>query len=412
MSMQAHIPMRSNGAAAPFLTPALLGTLQRKCACGGPSGTGQCANCNRPAAHFSISVPAIVHEVLRDPGHELNGDTRAFFEPRFGHDFSAVRVHTDARAAESAQSVHAHAYTVGNDIVFGASRYQPNAVDGQRLLAHELVHVVQQRGSMSNVQPNVQKHSIVADGHPSEHEAEMVGRVVVGGGNVPAISRFDEPAIQCHKDDLVAYSGGQSGNLIVLNAGVASYIGPAVSGHPGHGENEPSVGPIPTGRYAMHPRTTRSPVSTLEDGICGAKGISSGYQEITSTDPSPCEGAHYCNVACPTPDNVAQMCFTPQDCWGPKRIKIEGSALVTTPEGNRQRRDGFYLHGGNPRDAVSSGCVKTLNNGVFPEIRKLTGVKGAVPFCVGTACPKDVRDLGTTVETTRSFVEGLRSVVP
>ncbi len=67
-------------------------------------------------------------------------------EPRFGHDFSGVRVHTDSRAAESARAVNAHAYTVGNDIVFAPGKYQPDAHSGRELLAHELAHTVQQGG--------------------------------------------------------------------------------------------------------------------------------------------------------------------------------------------------------------------------------------------------------------------------
>lgn len=67
-------------------------------------------------------------------------------EPRFGHDFGKVRVHSDARASESARAVYASAYTVGEDIVFGAGRYAPETGEGRELLAHELAHVVQQSG--------------------------------------------------------------------------------------------------------------------------------------------------------------------------------------------------------------------------------------------------------------------------
>ena len=70
---------------------------------------------------------------------------RAFFEPRFGQDLSHVRVHTDGAAQQSARDVNALAYTVGPHVVFGAGRYAPGTLDGQRLLAHELTHVVQQR---------------------------------------------------------------------------------------------------------------------------------------------------------------------------------------------------------------------------------------------------------------------------
>jgi len=65
-------------------------------------------------------------------------------EPRFGHDFSQVQVHTDEKAADSARSVNALAYTVGRDVVFGTGQYAPETTAGKRLLAHELTHVVQQ----------------------------------------------------------------------------------------------------------------------------------------------------------------------------------------------------------------------------------------------------------------------------
>ncbi|HET9282427.1 MAG TPA: DUF4157 domain-containing protein [Candidatus Angelobacter sp.] len=88
-------------------------------------------------------APPIVHEVLRSPGQPLDKQTRAFFEPRFGHDFSRVRVHTDSRAAESAAAVNALAYTVGDDISFAGGRYAPDKPAGRELLAHELAHVIQ-----------------------------------------------------------------------------------------------------------------------------------------------------------------------------------------------------------------------------------------------------------------------------
>ncbi len=100
------------------------------------------------------------------------------------------------------------------------------------------------------------------------------------------------------------------------------------------------------------------------------------------------------------------------------RIKIEGSKAVVTPEGTRVTRDGFFIHGGNPKDAVSSGCIKSLDNGVFAEIRKLTGVKGAVPLCVGTTCPAwvDTAVVESAVESVgeaiKSAAEAVESVLP
>ncbi len=122
-------------------------------------------------------VPPVVHDVLRSPGRPLDPATRAFFEPRFGHDFSAVRIHTDARAAESARAVNALAYTVGRDVVFGAGQYAPGTGEGQRLLAHELTHVVQQSNN---------SYSSIADlliGSPKdvlEQEAEAAAGRILG----------------------------------------------------------------------------------------------------------------------------------------------------------------------------------------------------------------------------------------
>jgi Domain of unknown function (DUF4157) len=128
--------------------------LQRKCACGGaPGPTGECAECQKKRMALQrkeknsstpSEVPPIVHEVLQSSGQPLDKQTRDFFEPRFGHDFSGVRVHTDSRADESARAINALAYTVGRDVVFGSGNYDLATWPGRRLLAHELTHTVQQ----------------------------------------------------------------------------------------------------------------------------------------------------------------------------------------------------------------------------------------------------------------------------
>src|ERR1043166_4076607 len=155
------------------MTPTGGRMLQRKCRCGGTPGlTGVCEACrkNGPPRRTQNSelgiqqafvVPQIVHEVLRSPSQPLDPVTRAFIEPRFGHDFSNVRVHTDAKAAESANAVSARAYTVGSDIVFGSEQYRPETDEGRRLLAHELVHLLQQSartetvGSSGSLNPEI-----------------------------------------------------------------------------------------------------------------------------------------------------------------------------------------------------------------------------------------------------------------
>ncbi|MGE3154216.1 MAG: DUF4157 domain-containing protein [Nitrospiraceae bacterium] len=95
----------------------------------------------------AAEAPPIVHDVLNSSGQPLDAATRAFFEPRFGHDFRNVRVHADGKADESARAVSAHAYTVGHHMVFGPGQFSPETHGGRRLLAHELTHVLQQGAS-------------------------------------------------------------------------------------------------------------------------------------------------------------------------------------------------------------------------------------------------------------------------
>lgn len=97
-----------------------------------------------PAAALSPDVPPAVRDTLSSPGQRLNGSARSGLERHMGGSLGDVTVHTDAKAAESAQSVGARAYTVGNHIVFGAGQYRPGTLVGDALLAHEAAHVAQQ----------------------------------------------------------------------------------------------------------------------------------------------------------------------------------------------------------------------------------------------------------------------------
>lgn len=134
-----------------------------------PSGAG---------AQATQDAPPIVNQALSSGGQSLDANTRATMEPRFGQDFSQVKVHTDEQAAESAQAVSARAYTVGRDVVFGAGQYAPGTSEGQRLLAHELTHVVQQKNETA---PLVQRFKVakVAD-VPSAIEEDFSGVRVPG----------------------------------------------------------------------------------------------------------------------------------------------------------------------------------------------------------------------------------------
>jgi hypothetical protein len=136
----------------------MVAPLQRKCSCGGSGGaSAECDECREKEGKMTLQrmaagsaetgeSPPIVNEVLKSPGQPLDRATRDFFEPRFGHDFSHVRIHTDAYAVDSARAVHALAYTVGHEVVFGQGPHALHTIAGRRLLAHELAHVVQQSG--------------------------------------------------------------------------------------------------------------------------------------------------------------------------------------------------------------------------------------------------------------------------
>ncbi|WP_197733014.1 DUF4157 domain-containing protein [Paraburkholderia pallida] len=98
-------------------------------------------------------MPPVVNEVLRAPGQSLDLATRALMEPRFGHDFSRVRIHTDERAAQASRSIGARAFTAGHQIVFGSRQYAPGTDQGRSLIAHELTHTVQQASSGRTTAP-------------------------------------------------------------------------------------------------------------------------------------------------------------------------------------------------------------------------------------------------------------------
>ena len=105
-------------------------------------------NCSREVAALHI-----VHEVIHSAGRALDPSTRKFMEPRFGYDFSGVRIHTDARAAELAGAIQARAFAIGQEIVFGAGEFAPETSHGRQLMAHELTHVVQQERGAAQSSP-------------------------------------------------------------------------------------------------------------------------------------------------------------------------------------------------------------------------------------------------------------------
>jgi uncharacterized protein DUF4157 len=175
----------AHAAAAGLEAGAGTAPLQRKCACG-----GQCAECKKKEGatlHRSArggnpktGVPASVHETLRSPGQRLEPGVRSVMESRFGEDFASVKVHADRSAAASAEKVNALAYTSGDHIVFGRSQYAPSTSAGRELIAHELAHVVQQRG-FDGMPTRISDPS-----EPLEKEADRAANTLMGPGSLAA----------------------------------------------------------------------------------------------------------------------------------------------------------------------------------------------------------------------------------
>jgi Domain of unknown function (DUF4157) len=195
--------------------------IQPACACGG--GCPKCRTEQQGREQESlqakrvqagdaaqISVPPIVHEVLRSPGQPLDPATRAFMEPRFGHDFSRVRVHSGAAAERSAAKVNAQAYTVGHDIVFAAGRLAPEMPEGRRLLAHELTHVVQQAGA----------DGIRIDQSGETRDLSQESTDVGSGVSRPRVHARTGTCLQCAPDEKSAYKRGAEGWAGLVQAAI------------------------------------------------------------------------------------------------------------------------------------------------------------------------------------------------
>jgi hypothetical protein len=178
----------------------------------------QAGSLSGASSEFAPSYPPVselLNEVLGGPGQSLDSETRNFMESRFGYDFSQVKLHTDTKAAESAAAVNAKAYTVGDEIVFGAGEFSPGTVEGRRLLAHELTHVVQQPAGPaigSSVLDGSISISEPAD--PSEQEAEQVASQITFSetvGSQPVVATATAPSVSRQDDNDDQQGGGLLG---------------------------------------------------------------------------------------------------------------------------------------------------------------------------------------------------------
>lgn len=212
---------------------------------------------------------------LRSSGVPLDPAVRAFMEPRFGFDFSRVRVHRGTEAERSAGAMSARAYTTGHDIVFGAARFQPQSSEGQRLIAHELSHVVQQSGGRGPG-PNVVQRS------PTEPkdmaEAEDLVKKRAWCRDSERTGALHPPSQQCYREipPSEGYEGGkqfcfdkESGKLVDASPDFIS----AVSGQLADGTCD-----IPVGvKDPPQPFTKR-----------GRRALGHGVADVCAEDPRLC----------------------------------------------------------------------------------------------------------------------------
>ena len=187
--------------------------IQRKAACG-----------KSPSLSVEASNGQELSKLTHAPGKPLDSTGRIFMESLFQHDFSSVRVHDDAGAAESAKTLEAFAYTAGNDIVFDTGRYSPGSTEGQALLAHELTHVVQQQTGRVPLRGN---STVVSDSPVHEREAAQMAATATLINRSERSGRTQDTASRTHS------ASGTAKNPPVIQAskkgaGIGAAIGAGI----------------------------------------------------------------------------------------------------------------------------------------------------------------------------------------
>lgn len=336
-------------------------------------------------------VPPIAYEVLRSPGQPLDAETQAFMEPRFGHDFSHVRVHTDAKAAESARAVNALAYTVGRNVVFGTGQYAPETGMGQGLLAHELTHVIQQSaGSGEQLSSLVVQEPAQNQTVQSEHEAQQVAERVMQHRQIDSINSVIGTSSVIQRVQLGTrvthptgsrspyrrITGDFDGREFVLRGDSTELMRVAAqSGRPYtvRSRDATACGGSPTDSYLNNPRYV---------GIADNGPIPEGEYQFRAT-----------SMATFSLDEQAEMItgghYTDPfgaslhgGDWGAGRVALNKIRVLPGSRGcgNTATRSGFYLHGGVMPG--SSGCIDIGNSGIDTLVRLLQGYRGQVVVTV------------------------------
>jgi hypothetical protein len=189
-----------------------------------PSGAGQnegrpIQRKNDPSANAGAEkdTSSLVDKSINSPGRPLDSAAVDFMQPRFGRDLSQVKIHTDDNAAVSARSVNALAYTVGQNIVFGAGQYDPGSESGRRLLAHELAHTAQQSGSGRLIRREIDQEETApapetGEAQPAEQAPESGATPQEQPGTTdntgdPSGDELQNNPICCSNDDATSMNG-------------------------------------------------------------------------------------------------------------------------------------------------------------------------------------------------------------
>jgi hypothetical protein len=351
------------------------------------------------APHDRPQTPPVVRRVLASPGQPLDSVTRVQMQERLGRPFDDVRIHTDDRAAVSARAVGARAYTFGRHVVFGRGEFAPASPSGQRLLAHELTHVVQQ-GHPAGVADPAQARIAGPELDGAEHQAQRAGAESGGAKATPVAAsgiqretlgtKFSHPAgaKSPHKKITAHFDGAQ---FTVFGDGKQLMQADAQSGRP----------------YTVRPADAKACGGDKDDTYLN----NPTYVGIADNGPIPEGTFQFSAGQLATFSTAEQVKMLPGGNytdpfgvslhggdWGAGRVPLTPVSVVAAPKGcgNTKTRSGFFLHGGVMPG--SSGCIDVGNNGVDQFVKLLSGYTGKVVVTVKyTAKPPSVGTMGRAV---------------
>ncbi|MBN1569766.1 MAG: DUF4157 domain-containing protein [Acidobacteria bacterium] len=317
------------------------------------------------------TVPPIVYEVLHSSGQQLSGEIRGLYEPRFRFDFSNVRVHADSKAMESALDAGALAYTVGRHIVFGAGQYRPNTTTGRKLIAHELMHVVQQSNASPAQQTAESSGTLVSCSDPAyESQADDAARQLSCGTNVGGRQlRFCSNVLQKKAEKLGTRLPKLKGLKRIYKKIKAEFDGKDFAMHGDGTELVRAAGQ--SGRsYTVKRSDAESCGGSPDDsymnnaryvGVADNGPIPEGEYAFKSTDMVTFSYAEQRRMQLAAESEYVDPSGLPlHGDWGAARAPLRPINMVPARHcGNTRRRSGFYLHGGIMPG--SSGCIDIGN---------------------------------------------------